>query len=147
MKKNIILVLSSILLGVLFTFFILNKENIYAKEDYTVYAFQTGAYSTYDKAYQNINNISSIIVSDNNLYKIYCAIYKDMDLVNKMLNYYRQKNINIYLKQIKVSANFLKALEKYEELLKKVDDNSTYEQINQSILNLYLESIGGHENI
>ena len=64
-----------------------------------------------------------------------------------MLNYYRQKNINIYLKQIKVSANFLKALEKYEELLKKVDDNSTYEQINQSILNLYLESIGGHENI
>ena len=72
MKKNIILVLSSILLGVLFTFFILNKENIYAKEDYTVYAFQTGAYSTYDKAYQNINNISSIIVSDNNLYKISC---------------------------------------------------------------------------
>ncbi len=142
MKKNIILVFSSVLLGILFTFFILNKENIYAKEEYTVYAFQKGAYSTYDKAYQNINDTSAIIVNENNLYKVYCAIYKDMDLVNNMLEYYQNKNINIYLKQIKVSASFYQALEKYEELLKKITDNKNYEQINQSILNLYLESNG-----
>ena len=67
MKKNIILVLSSIILGILFTFFILNKENIYAKEEYTVYAFQVGAYSTYDKAYQNTNETSAIIINENNL--------------------------------------------------------------------------------
>ena len=142
MKKNIILVFSSVLLGILFTFFILNKENIYAKEEYTVYAFQKGAYSTYDKAYQNINDTSAIIVNENNLYKVYCAIYKDMDLVNNMLEYYQNKNINIYLKQIKVSASFYQALEKYEELIKNINDKNLYKEINQSILNLYLESNG-----
>lgn len=142
MKRNIILILSSIVLGAMFTFFVLNKENIYAKEEYIVYVFQSGAYQTYDKAYENINDMSAIIKEENNLYKIYRAIYKDIDLVNEMLNYYKSKNINIYLKQIKVTKNFYNALDKYEEILKKLNNKENYEQINQSILNLYLESIG-----
>ena len=74
MKKNIILILSSIVLGAMFTFFVLNKENIYAKEEYIVYVFQSGAYQTYDKAYENINNMSAIIKEENSLYKIVIII-------------------------------------------------------------------------
>ena len=40
MKKNILIILLSIISGIAVTFFVLNKENIYAKEEYLVYAFE-----------------------------------------------------------------------------------------------------------
>ncbi len=141
MKKNIILIGSSILFGVLFTFLILNKENIYAKEEYIVYAFQSGEHKNYDNASKD-NSIPSIIIYENNLYKVYNAIYKDIDLINTMLDYFNNKKINIYLKQIKVNKSFYNALDQYENIVKKINNSNNYDQINKSILNLYLESIG-----
>ena len=93
MKKNIILILFSLISGVLFTIFILNKENIYAKEEYLVYAFQVGVYESIDNANDMINKLpSGISIKEDNLYKIYSAMYKDIDLVNKMITYFKDKN-------------------------------------------------------
>ena len=129
MKKNIILVLSSITLGILFTFFVLNKKDIYAKEEYNVYAFQTGAYSSYDNASMP-SDIPKIIINEDGLYKVYVAIYQDKDIINTMLKYFNNKNINVYLTQ-------------YEELFLNLEDNNLYKQINESIMKLYLESKNG----
>ena len=142
MKKNIILVLFSLISGVLFTIFILNKENIYAKEEYLVYAFQVGAYESIDNARDMISKLpSGISIKEDNLYKVYSAMYKDIDLVNKMITYFKDNNINIYLKTINVSKDFYYILDNYEKIISKTDDTTIYDKVNQSILNTYLEGI------
>ncbi len=142
MKKNIILVLSSITLGILFTFFVLNKKDIYAKEEYNVYAFQTGAYSSYDNASMP-SDIPKIIINEDGLYKVYVAIYQDKDIINTMLKYFNNKNINVYLKMLKVNKDFYYKLTQYEELFLNLEDDNLYKQINESIMKLYLESKNG----
>ncbi len=139
MKKNIILVLSSIALGILFTFFILNKKDIYAKEEYSVYAFQIGAYSSYENA-SKPSDIPKIVINEDGLYKVYVAIYKDNNIINTMLKYFNSKNISVYLKMLKVNKDFYHKLSQYEELFLNLEDDTLYKQINESILNLYLES-------
>ncbi len=141
MKKNLILVSLSIILGILFTFFFLNKTNTYAKEEYMVYAFQVGAFTNYDNALEFSEQLPSSIVIKDDLYKIYVSIYKDIDIINKMVVYFEDNNINIYLKSINVSKEFYETLTNYEEVIKNSDNIYVYNKINQSILNAYLESV------
>lgn len=142
MKKKILLAICSIGAGIAFTFFFLNKENTFAKEEYLIYAFQVGAFEKYDNAV-NFSDLlpSSIIKKEGNLYKIYVAMYKDIDIVNKMIVYFEDNDINIYLKSLNVSKDFYNDLLNYETLIKSSDDVHVYNKVNQSILNLYLESL------
>lgn len=134
--------LISIGLGIAFTCFVLNKKNIYAKEEYLVYAFQVGAYEDVDNAASYLEQIpSGIIRYENGLYKVYAAIYKDLDIVNTMVLYFENIDINIYLKTFTVSKDFYKKLDNYERLIKRTNDSNIYDKINQNILSVYLESI------
>jgi len=142
MKKNLILVTLSIVSGIAFTFFVLNRENTYAKEEYLVYAFQVGAFENEENAKSYSNYLpSSIVVKEDNLYKVYTAIYKDIDIINQMVVYFEDNEINIYLKNISVSPNFYTTLSNFEKLIKNSYDKNVYDKVNQSILNSYLESI------
>jgi len=141
MKKSIILMIISIIFGTSFTFFILNKDIVGAKEEYLVYAFQVGAYENIDNAKSHSNKLpSSIILHENNLYKVYTAMYKDIDIINEMVVYFEDNYINIYLKNISVDKEFYNMLDNYEKLIKKSNNKEIYNKINQSILNSYLES-------
>ena len=68
-------------------------------------------------------------------------MYKDIDIVNKMIVYFENNDINIYLKNLNVSKNFHNDLLNYETLIKNSEDIHVYNKVNQSILNLYLESL------
>ncbi len=147
MKKNMLLIFISLIGGVLFTFLFLNKENIYAKEEYVAYAFQVGAYENLENAENFCKTIdSSIIIKEDNLYKVYLTIYKDMDVVNKMVSFYENNHLNIYLKMLHINKNFYQELDNYEKLLVNSQE-SVYSKINQSILDLYLESMNYEKNI
>jgi len=147
MKKKIVFGILSIGAGILFTSFVLNKEKFYAKEEYLVFAFQVGAFENYDNAIEFTNKIPySIIVNENGLYKVYSAIYKDIDILNKMLVYFEDNGINIYLKSLNVNKKFYTNLLNYEELIRNTNDINVYNKVNQSILNLYLESVQDEEN-
>jgi len=142
MKKNLILVTLSIILGIAFTFFVLNKQDTYAKEEYLVYAFQVGAFEKEDNAIEYSSYLpTSIIHKEDNLYKVYVAIYKDIDIINKMVVYFENNDINVYLKNISVDKDFYKILDNYEEFINKSGNDNIYNKINQSILNSFLESI------
>ena len=119
MKNKLILVTLTIILGITFTFFVLNKDYTYAKEDYLVYAFQVGSFENIENAENYANKLtSSVILKQDNLYKVYVAMYKDIDLVNNMVVYFEDKNINIYLKSIEVTESFYTLLDNYEKLLR-----------------------------
>lgn len=142
MMKKLMLIGLSITAGFLFTFFILNKKNIYAKEEYMIFAFQVGAFEKYDNAIDFSEKLpSSIIIKEGKLYKIYVALYNDIDIVNKMIVYFENNNINIYLRSIKVGKEFYTNLVNYEQIINSSKDVNVYNQVNQSILNLYIESI------
>lgn len=139
MKRTIILIGLSIGMGVFFTFFVLNK-GIYAKEEYTVYAFQVGTFTNNDDAINKLDELpSGIVIKNNNEYEIYVALYKDLEIVNKMVEYYNENNINIYLKMINVNKEFYNILDNYEEIIRKSTDNTIYDKVNQSVLKTYNE--------
>lgn len=140
MKKNIIMVIITLAIGIIFTTFILNKKDIYAKSEYNVFAFQVGAYENYDNAKDYAQKLpSSLIVKEDNLYKIYVAMYRNIDIVNKMIVYFENNGINIYLKNIKISRDFSDRLNNYEDFIINSEDEKVYNKINQSILNCYEE--------
>ena len=131
--------LISISIGVLFTIFFLNNEQFYAKEKYLVYAFQVGSFDNIDNATKYKNNLpSSIIIKEDNSYKVLVGIYKDIDIVNKMLVYFEDNNINIYLKNIQVTEELYKKLDNYEKILINTNDYNIYNKVNQSILDMYI---------
>ncbi len=107
-----------------------------------VYAFQTGYYTTYDEALSNKNNYpSSIVIPDSNGYNVVVAMYEDMDLINKMLVYYEEKDIDITIKKISCSKEFVKELNRYESLVINLDNQELYDKLNQNILDMYISTI------
>ncbi len=143
MKKSIVLIIISMGVGILFTVFILNKENIYAKSEYNVFAFQVASCADYSDAELKSKSLpSSLIIKEDNLYNVYVAIYKNIDIVNKMLVYFENNDINIYLKSITISNEFYNKLDNYEDFIINSDDDTIYNKVNQSILNIYKEELG-----
>ena len=134
--------LLSISLGFIFTIVVLNKENLFGSNNYTIYVLSGGEFTSREMAYDKQSKLNTgIIVEEDNLYKIYLALYKDLDLVNKMLNYYEDEDINVYINTINVDRSFYNTLNNYEEVIKNSDSSLVFKPVNESILNLYLESI------
>ncbi len=141
MKRTLIIILVWVFLGILFTQIILNK-NIFKGKEYTVYAFEVGSYKEESEAQNTANNLpSSIILKEDNQYIVYSGIYKDIDVVNKMVVYFENQDINILLKTINITSNFYDELDNYEKILENTLDESVYDKVNQGILNRYMESI------
>lgn len=141
MKKNFILITFSILAGILVTFFILNKESFAASEEYLAYAFLTTSVDNVMEAENEISRLGlGIYLNNGNKFDICIAIYKDLDIVNEMINQYEKNGTNIYLKTIKVSKNFYKSLDTYENIIKNTNDKQLTTKISESILKMYLES-------
>lgn len=136
MRKKFVLMIMSVISGIAFTLYFLNNETFYAKEDYLIYALQAGAYKNYDNA-QKVNiGVPSVIIKEDGLYKIYIGIYKKEENINKMLEYFKNKGINPYLKSIKVNKELYNDIDALESLF---SNTNHYDNLNESILNLFSE--------
>ena len=138
MKKTILTIVLAILIGFTFGFFFLKKftpktitevSNIKSQ----VYAFQIGVYKNKDNAIKNATTNNSIVVEDNNLYRVYIALLKDQTLINNLKKYYDSIGLNYYLKAINVSYNTENIINNYELLLNNCD-SSNYDMILSSML-------------
>ena len=138
MKKTILTIVIAILIGFTFGFFFLKKfipktitevSNIKSQ----VYAFQIGVYKNKDNATKNATTNNSIVVEDNNLYRVYIALLKDQTLIDNLKKYYDSIGLNYYLKAINVSYNTENIINNYELLLNNCD-SSSYDMILSSML-------------
>lgn len=138
MKKTILTIVLAILIGFTFGFFFLKKftpktitevSNIKSQ----VYAFQIGVYKNKDNAIKNATTNNSIVVEDNNLYRVYIALLKDQTLIDNLKKYYDSIGLNYYLKAINVSYNTENIINNYELLLNNCD-SSNYDMILSSML-------------
>lgn len=138
MKKTVLTIVLAILIGFTFGFFFLKKftpktitevSNIKSQ----VYAFQIGVYKNKDNATKNATTNNSIVVEDNNLYRVYIALLKDQTLIDNLKKYYDSIGLNYYLKAINVSYNTENIINNYELLLNNCD-SSNYDMILSSML-------------
>lgn len=138
MKKTILTIVLAILIGFTFGFFFLKKftpktitevSNIKSQ----VYAFQIGVYKNKDNATKDATTNNSIVVEDNNLYRVYIALLKDQTLIDNLKKYYDSIGLNYYLKAINVSYNTENIINNYELLLNNCD-SSNYDMILSSML-------------
>ena len=62
--------------------------------------------------------MEGIVVLDNDYYRVYIDIIKDKEILNSREEYYKNNNINYYLKIINPSKEFIDKLDDYEIILK-----------------------------
>lgn len=105
-------------------------------------AFQVGVYTsldaakTYSSKYKN-----SIVVSDDELYRVYVAILKDDNNINTMSKYLNDEGIEFYLRDIDiVDSNIKKEIREYENIM---DNNNevVFLEVNKKIMEMYEESL------
>lgn len=122
MKKTLITILGAILVGFGLGLFFFKKfdTNIeaLATSVKSIYAVQVGVYKNIDNAKDVANKMEGIVVLDNDYYRVYIDIIKDKEILNSREEYYKNNNINYYLKIINPSKEFITKLDDYEIILK-----------------------------
>lgn len=140
MKKGLIVILCAIMIGGGVAFYIFNKVVVKAEssDDTLVSAFQIGAFSNYDNAQRIADRNNGIVVSDDDIYRVFVAVLSDKEAVQKMKMYYEEIGLNYYLKEIVVDKKYIENI-KYEEELLKRSSSDTYTTINCEMLKKYEE--------
>lgn len=143
MKRGLVVVLIAIMIGGGIAYFFFKSLVINDDKGSGVgvaSAFQIGAFTNYDNAVRVADRNNGIVVTDDDIYRVYVAILKDNEAIDKLSSYYEEIGLNYYLKEIMVSDDFSQSISDSEQLLKN-SDSDTYSAINKSVLKEYEESL------
>lgn len=105
-----------------------------------VYFLQQGVYT--DKS--NIKNISAnyITVEEENKYYTYLGMTMDKEQAEKIKEIYEKKEVPVYIKLVNITnQEFLNELGQYDVLLKNTEEFSQIENILETILSTYEETL------
>ena len=111
------------------------KNNEIKLFDTTYKAFQVGVYTSLEAANTYRTKYSdSIVVKDNELYRVYVSILKDKDNINNMSNYLNKNDIDFYIKDITINNNALKNKIKEYESVMNYDNEIVFLELNKLII-------------
>ena len=145
MKKGFILpIILALLIGYLCANYVLalyEEENTYPKTN--IYFLQAGAYDNISSTKDELININNkLTVKEKGKYYTYIGITKDASIALKIKELYKNNNINLFIKNVRINNNdFLTELEQYDILLK---NSKTFDEINsvlKTILATYEERV------
>ena len=142
MKKFLITIGVSLIVGVIFAVVIFKNINeeveLVIKEDDIVTFFQVGVFKNENNAQNYMQNYnSSIIIKDNEYYRVIIAILTNEEAIVKEKAFFDSLGIDYYLKKENISdKKFIEKLQEYEQLLISSSDE-TYNTVNKNILKLY----------
>jgi len=108
-----------------------------------VYFLQQGVYT--DES--NIKGISAnyITVEEENKYYTYLGMTMDKTLAEKIKSIYNEKGIPVYIKSVNITnQEFLNELGQYDILLKNTNEFSQIENILETILSTYEETLNNN---
>lgn len=105
-------------------------------------AFQVGVYTdieaatTYKSKYNN-----SIVIKDNELYRVYVAILKDKENIESMSKYLNKEGIDYYLKDLSIeNKNLKKEIREFESIMDSSNE-IVFLEVNKMIMEKYMESL------
>lgn len=128
------------MLGGGITYYIFNKVRDSEEEVFLAKAFQIGVFSNYDNAYRVAQRNNGIVVNDEDYFRVYVAILYDDLAISKLCSYYDEIGLNFYLKEVRVSDDFVESISVNEDLLIK-SSSDTYSVINLNVLEMYEEML------
>lgn len=144
MKKYILTIIVSLLVGLLLSNYMLKKyENSSImpvfSETQNAYLIQQGVYSSYENMRNNTSNLSDYIYSNiDGMFYVYIGMTLDLDNVSKLQSYYKNKGIETIVKTtILNDSSFIDSLKQYDLVLKQTSDNSTIKEICKLVLSKY----------
>ncbi len=140
MKRILIIILCAVAIGGGAAFYLFNKIVVKAEstDEKLVSAFQIGAFTNLDNAERVAVRNNGIVVSDDDIYRVYVAILSDKEAINVLKKYYEEIGLNYYLKEIIVDSEYINSIKEAEELLKR-SSSDTYVTINNEMLHKYEE--------
>ena len=135
--KKIIPYLLSLILGIFLAWFVFDKKDVFTSS-IDAKAFQLGVFNSIDLAKEYTNKYpSSIIVQENDVYRVYISVLTNPKCISKMEKYLLDKKISFYEKDITVSdKSLIKALNNYENTMLE-GNNDTFFSINKLIMDAY----------
>ena len=146
MKKYLLTIIVSLLVGFLLSFYMLKEYDsvniipvFNVKE--TAYLVQQGVYSSMESMQENTSHLTDYIYSViDNMYYVYIGISLESDNVNKIQEYYKNKDINTIIKTTTISDNdLINSLRQYDMVLKETDKDETIKEIIKQTLSKYKE--------
>ena len=146
MKKYLLTIIVSLLVGFLLSFYMLKEYesvNIIpvfnVKE--TAYLVQQGVYSSMESMQENTSHLTDYIYSViDNMYYVYIGISLESDNVNKIQKYYKNKDIKTIIKTTTISDNdLINSLRQYDMVLKETNEEETIKEIIKQTLSKYKE--------
>ncbi len=145
MKKYIKILLISVIIGIILAYFFyadINKEvRAITKKEEVVTLFQVGVFKDYNNAVDFSHTFSSsAIYKDNEYYRVIIALAYHDDVKTKLELLYTNKEINYYLKEIRVSKELINKISNFESILLKSNKEEVIDNVNNSILKLFLSN-------
>ena len=148
MKKYLLPVLISLILGIGMAYFIIKQYEempslAVSSEAETLYYIQRGVYSDMDNMKNNMKEFTHYIYNvEDNQYYTYIGITSNKENALKIQNYYKSIGYDTFLKdKITDNKNFISILKQYDELLSKTDDNESIKVICNQVLAKYEELV------
>ena len=141
--KRFLPYLFSLIIGSVLGFLLFSKTDIdlpVFKESIKVTGFQLGVFNSIDLAKEYTNKFPhSIIMQNDDIYRVYISILTNSKCINKMEEYLNNQNIAYYKKDIVINdSGLIKALNNYEKTMLE-GNQDTFISIN----NLIMDSYGG----
>lgn len=154
MKKILILLCCSILLGVIFALYVYKEYNskvempIKTTELTTVYLLQIGAYKNEENVIKISKNLPNYLVEKiDNIYHVYVGIVKNKENIEKIKEFYKVFGNNIYVRDIHVTdLELIEMITEYEKILIQTTKKEVVYTINKELLNKYKEVMSGRSN-
>ncbi len=142
MKQNAKIFLFALVLGIGVAIFINTKFDtsiITNAMDARITYLAIGTYNNIEDANNKSNTYNgSFVYDDGGIYKVLIGVYTEDESVLLMSSYFQDKDINFTKGELKVNNNVIKALKNYEMLI-KTSDSTYYENINNSLLQVFRE--------
>ena len=108
----------------------------------TYYFLGEGIYNDFDSIQNNININRKIIENKNNKYYVYVGITRDKEVLEKLKEIYKKKNISIYTKEVILSSQEFKTnVEQFDFLIKNTKDYDQILTIEEVVIANYEEII------
>ncbi|MDD4706456.1 MAG: hypothetical protein PHS24_04535 [Bacilli bacterium] len=127
--KKILPYLLSLFLGTIFGFMLFKNNDFDIKEVFAgtleATAFQLGVFNNEESALLMKNNYQdSVIIKDDDVYRVYFSILSNGIVINKMEKYLINQKINYYLKNITITdQKLITAIKEYEKAMIEGSDN------------------------
>ena len=152
MKKYLFPIITSLILGSVLSYFIINQyEDLdslaVSSNAETLYYIQRGAYSDKDNMENNMKEFEYYIYNvEDNLYHTYIGISQSEENALKIQNYYKSLGYDTEIKEkITDNKDFINILRQYDELLSGTSDNESIKIICKQVLSRYEELVNGKD--